>query len=282
MCLTRTHLLRVSLPALTLLLGLFWYRRRRVAPADPGGSDEDEKPENVAPLTEKPVEEKEEKKQVEPEIKSQEVIVKDQLLQVLLNPVPSPASLCDSGITTDDSFSLNLSTTLNSPVVSSSVAVTRTSSESVSIPNKNVTRASWYEEDEIADTKIEVIKLGSNPSASEFNAPKKTPQKINKSRNQSKNRNKRNKENAKVVKMTGKVVDSNEMEPKKKQNAPEEVATSDKHDHQTTTAVSERDSANHSPVSGVLEGSVNDEARSEGSTDSGKGNGRIKQVLFKV
>lgn len=34
----------------------------------------------------------------------------------------------------------------------------------------------------------------------------------------------------------------------------------------------ERDSANHSPVSGVLEGSVTDEARSEGSTtDSGKG-----------
>ncbi|XP_029160154.1 KH domain-containing protein akap-1 isoform X2 [Nylanderia fulva] len=34
----------------------------------------------------------------------------------------------------------------------------------------------------------------------------------------------------------------------------------------------ERDSANHSPVSGVLEGSITDEARSEGSnTDSGKG-----------
>ncbi|XP_015175799.1 PREDICTED: KH domain-containing protein akap-1 [Polistes dominula] len=38
-----------------------------------------------------------------------------------------------------------------------------------------------------------------------------------------------------------------------------------------TQALSERDSANYSPVSGVLEGSVTDEARSEGSTDSGKG-----------
>ncbi|XP_067205812.1 KH domain-containing protein akap-1 isoform X2 [Linepithema humile] len=36
-------------------------------------------------------------------------------------------------------------------------------------------------------------------------------------------------------------------------------------------AAEERDSANHSPISGVLEGSVTDEARSEGSTDSGKG-----------
>ncbi|KAH0566893.1 KH domain-containing protein akap-1 [Cotesia glomerata] len=40
----------------------------------------------------------------------------------------------------------------------------------------------------------------------------------------------------------------------------------------------ERDSANHSPVSGVLDGSVNDDIRSEGSTDSGKGgsiNGKV-------
>lgn len=39
----------------------------------------------------------------------------------------------------------------------------------------------------------------------------------------------------------------------------------------TGQALFERDSANHSPVSGVLDGSVNDDIRSEGSTDSGKG-----------
>ncbi|XP_025160575.1 KH domain-containing protein akap-1 isoform X2 [Harpegnathos saltator] len=59
--------------------------------------------------------------------------------------------------------------------------------------------------------------------------------------------------------------ETNEQLVEKEHSEEETVATAGQ-------TVYERDSANHSPISGVLEGSIIDEARSEeGSTDSGKG-----------
>ena len=131
------------------------------------------------------------------------------------------------------------------------------------------------------------IQLGSNPTRNGFDY-------MSKSKSNSGGKNHNNNNNSSIMEnvieeeaVQVKIVVANGIAESVKMNGDfkgcekQQLIEEDEHNHsadekkQRQTALSERDSANHSPVSGVLEGSVTDEARSEGSTDSGKGEGFI-------
>lgn len=110
-------------------------------------------------------------------------------------------------------------------------------------------RRSWYNNEENDLPEVKGVKLGSNPKTNHFSMMEKT-----------------------VALET--IMQENHQDEVKLEKVAEEKVEKKVVKKQFTSGqgqVSERDSANHSPVSGVLEGSVTDEVRSEGSTDSGKG-----------
>lgn len=233
-----------SLP-FALLLGLFWYKRRRVDREDPGGV-----------------------KSIEPKSCEQKSVKQN-------------TSLYDSGVYIDESFS---SSSSPKQIVSEEIVCSpRRVSESLDIPGRKSSMMkvqsspedAWYKE--VEDLSLEnSVQLSSNP-------------KTNGLEHMSKGKNTSALE---VIADVGEKVTKDET-----QQVEEQVATTadqkvcgEKGDNAACdetaktavesptnkakineTTISERDSANHSPVSGVLEGSVIDEARSEGSTDSGKG-----------
>lgn len=129
----------------------------------------------------------------------------------------------------------------------------------------------WY--DDVENTPdVKEIQLGSNPTKSGFDYMSKS-----KSAEQIKSNSKNSsiimenvieEETAKVV-VANNEVNATPTDFKNSNDKP--IIESSQPDDKKRLVLSERDSANHSPVSGVLDGSVNDEARSEGSTDSGKG-----------
>ncbi|XP_012282550.1 KH domain-containing protein akap-1 [Orussus abietinus] len=249
----RLQLMKWSLPALALVLGLLWYKKRRIDRADPGGLG---------------------------------------TLDRTAKKTPSP-NLCDSGINSDDSFGSNVSERPSSEAactprrVSESLDIpTRKSlSRSVSVRSTNSSEGSkpWYDEVE-AVPEMREIQLGSNPRSTGLEmmsrsriVPFETVSEI------------------KEVEKPIATVDLEQSVPvpavPSEEPAPEctgDPLVTEKEEKEDTTnedqsenesksqaQQSERDSANHSPVSGVLEGSITDEARSEGSMDSGKG-GSIK------
>lgn len=261
---THIQVVKWSFPAFALIIGLLWYKRRRVDRTDPGGiSNPDCSNESPANYNKEAVTTK------------------------------SCLNLYDSSVKIDESFSQNSSSQLTEEIVCSP----RKRSESLDIPQrKNGSQATstrsrtpedvqaWY-----LDTpshKMD-IQLGSNPKISNFDmvAKSRSASSLDSTADSS----------GKVLKIFENVTEEEELQEAISKNNSSEIVdkidendTSNENDYipskesPVTTptkdsvktqsqALSERDSANHSPVSGVLEGSVTDEARSEGSTDSGKG-----------
>lgn len=235
MSVTNSQLVKWSFPALALIIGLFWYKRRRVDRVDPGGKSSLNKKAEGTNNTQK-----------------------------------NTSNLYDSGIHIDESFSSNQNTEASSP---------RKRSESLDIPNRKLCSQSisiksgkssgdsqpWYGEDE------NTIVLGSKPQSSSFGMMARNKSLSLEIKEQTKS--------SKVFKHVAEEEEpiSNVTTKKSLSNGIAtgvKVADGISEDDKKMTrcqAISERDSANHSPVSGVLDGSVNDEVRSEGSTDSGKG-----------
>lgn len=154
-------------------------------------------------------------------------------------------------------------------------------SESLDIPNRKpssitmslLSNTPWYDDVEPDTPEMREIQLGSNPGKSGFELMSK-----------SSNRSAEFKAKAviiedvieeggptKIVVANKHAVEVKAEEFKISPSSNSGKSLDDQQDKSQRQALSDRDSANHSPVSGVLEGSVNDEARSEGSTDSGKG-----------
>lgn len=165
-------------------------------------------------------------------------------------------------------------------------------SESLDIPNRKssssllscksieLSNTPWYEDVESTPEMREIV-LGSNPSKNGFDymSKSKSSAELNKSSKSSSIMENVIEEETTASKLVVAKSEAQQQEQKQEVNvSPSEEKQPVIEDHQTNgeekkqrQALSERDSANHSPVSGVLEGSVTDEARSEGSTDSGKG-----------
>ncbi|CAK9814481.1 KH domain-containing protein akap-1 [Anthophora plagiata] len=267
---THVQVVKWSFPAFALLIGLLWYKRRRVDRADPGGTDKSE-------LSDK------------------------SLINFKKEAAPSESSLnyYDSGIQFDETFSPNSSNQSVEEIVCSS----RKHSENLDIPQRKSSPQcisaysktpskdgqEWYSYMDTTSNKMD-IQLGSNPKISNFDM-------VARSRSVSSLENNADSNN-KILKIFENVVEEEEQKLSSEDNSVElvnkneendtnnecnyipskelPITTPSKDDIKTSTqALSERDSANHSPVSGVLEGSVTDEVRSEGSTDSGKG-GSVK------
>ncbi|XP_015113342.1 KH domain-containing protein akap-1 [Diachasma alloeum] len=233
MAIRNVQLVKWTFP-FALIIGLFWYRRRRVDRVDPGGKSEIEK----------------------------EELKNSQKAQANVKKT----SLSDSGINIDDSpsSSPHQKGSSEGPGIGSSprrvsesldIPTRRSSSQGISIKSAKSGSSPWYTEvEDIPEMKG--IVLGSNPKSSSFDMMS------------------RSKSHLEMTKETEeKVTFSHVPEDEEPKISIDETKT-------TGQAISERDSANHSPVSGVLDGSVNDEVRSEGSTDSGKG-GSINGQLTK-
>lgn len=259
-----------SFPAFALIIGLLWYKRRRVDRADPGGTPD-------------------------PDCSDQTLV--DYRKETVSSKTNS--NFYESDIYIEESYSMNSCSKPTEEIVYSP----RKRSESLDIPQKGSQTAftrsktssqdeeAWYNfVDSTTSNKMD-IQLGSNPKTSNFET-------IARSRSSSSLENAME-SNGKVVKIFENVTEEEEQKiatnednsleyVSKEHETNNECSYQSKEQPDTTSTkdcskspaqvLSERDSANHSPVSGVLEGSVTDEARSEGSTDSGKG-GSIKDHL---
>lgn len=269
---THIQIVKWTFPAFALIIGLLWYKRRRVDRADPGGIDRSDAGEKSRADPRKTVSSR------------------------------SNVSFCDSGIH-DESFAFS---SPGVPQTEEIVCSPRKRSESLDIPRRKAgsqyvsaySGASptddgqeWYSYAETRESSMD-IQLGSNPKISNFDM-------VARSRSAA-SLEKAAESGGKIMKIfenvaeeeeqqkaacannsVEPVVDANEENDASNEcnylpgNEPPVAAPSQDSAKTPAHALSERDSANHSPVSGVLEGSVTDEARSEGSTDSGKG-GSIK------
>lgn len=226
-----------------MIIGLFWYKRRRIGRADPGGTVESNSQDNVKTSYVKEV------------------------ISNLYDPTDEKMS---------ESFSTSSCTQQEKPT-----RAPRKVSESMDIPNrKSVPQSCGSSQISTEVESTTVIQLGSNPTTNYFET-------IAKKRNTS----------SFDLELADNITEvfqdateeaqcnvQNEMGSSEQNDTAAEfnhktnkqLAEEPSEDNTATTgqAVYERDSANHSPISGVLEGSImnEDEARSEeGSTDSGKG-----------
>lgn len=231
---SRVQLVRWTVPAFALILGLIWYKRRRAERADPGG-------ENDLKISCRG--------------------------KKLLKGKDVGQNLNDSGFHFDESFTSSASIPIKTEIVCSPRQV----SESLDIPQRKSTAIlsaatpitslagsdpdAWYKDVEMtADAEAPIaVQAEAHDSI-----PKQQTPVIVKSRSKSPY------ETAKttVRKQISKMLEQTD------ESKPDIIIDEIKIQERTT---SDRDSANHSPVSGVLDGSVSDEARSEGSSDSGKG-----------
>lgn len=241
------QLVKWTIPAVTFAVAFFWYKRRRIERGelqwnDSGGAAELDHEEKT----------------------------------VLRETTKCDTSLCDSGVQED----INQRVTRQEEPA----RTPRKVSESVDIPVKNSTSQSFCNSSGQAvcmniEPVQQDVQLGSNPNASYFEIVANGRKTLS------------SESNSTVDKMTRifeDIVDKKEQTCEIKpfeQNMTElnyegNRQQDEKHAEDTIKtqgqAADERDSANHSPISGVLEGSVTDEARSEGSTDSGKGKSQDK------
>ncbi|XP_076649035.1 A-kinase anchor protein spoonbill [Halictus rubicundus] len=257
---THVQVVKWSFPAVALIIGLFWYKCRRADRADPGGTpDSDCSDRTLVDCRKETVSSK------------------------------SNSNFYDSDIHIEESYTLNSSCKSTEETACSP----RKRSESLDIPQRKPGTQTAFIRSKTSsqETKTD-IQLGSNPKTNNFET-------IARSRSSS---SLENAMDVKVMKIFENVAEEEEQKvASEEDNSLEYVSKDEEHEtnnecsyHQSeeqsdTTpskecskspaqALSERDSAMHSPVSGVLEGSVTDEARSEGSADSGKG-GSIKDHL---
>ncbi|XP_043682843.1 KH domain-containing protein akap-1 [Vespula pensylvanica] len=268
---THIQIVKWSFPAFALIIGLLWYKRRRVDRADPGGiSTSNVKESN-----------------------------NDVNTKLYNTPTNEDLNLSDSGIHANDSFSSLLAQSIDETInniekVSKKVDITtrKPATSPISVPSAKSleNNQDWYKDVEIISNME--VQLGSNPNTNNFDLIARSMGATTYS-----NDTANDKKIEKIFKDIPEEKESNHVhEVTSSVNKQEEinnpsVFTESKEQLQNyppeeenkiqAQALSERDSANYSPVSGVLEGSVTDEARSEGSTDSGKGGsikGQIKDV----
>ncbi|XP_011312236.1 KH domain-containing protein C56G2.1 [Fopius arisanus] len=226
MAIRNVQLVKWTFP-FALLIGLFWYKRRRVDRVDPGGKSKIER------------EECENSSNIDSAKKT---------------------SLSDSGISIDDSLLITPpvnhsegGTSGSSPRrVSESLDIPtrKSSSQGISIKSTKSGSSPWYTEVEDIP-EVKGIVLGSNPKSPSLDMARKNQLEV---------------------------PDKSEKASQEFTHVPQDPKISIDETKTSVQAISDRDSANHSPVSGVLDGSVNDEVRSEGSTDSGKGGSINGQV----
>lgn len=266
------QLVKWSFPAFALIVGFFWYKRRRVDRVDPGG-------------------ELKLKNDIDDNIKEDYKSEK--------NDQKTNLNLYDSGIHIDESFTLNSSSQAGDEAIRSPRRV----SESLDIPSRRSVSQpismksgkssgdskAWYEDVEDVPNPKSVV-LGSNPKSANFdmmarnkpatlfevgNAESNKVAKVfeNLTEEEEPTSNGMKKSPVYATDNVSSVTECSSIE-----NCQKSLVAMSINDSKTQgQAISERDSANHSPVSGVLEGSVTDEVRSEGSTDSGKGNVYVAQ-----
>lgn len=267
---THIQIVKWSFPAFALIIGLLWYKRRRVDRADPGG------------------------------ISTSNVKESNNDVNTMLYSTPSneDLNLSDSGIHANDSFSSLLAQSIdetinNTEKVSKKVDITtrKPATSPISVPSAKSleNNQDWYKDVEIISNME--VQLGSNPNTNNFDliarsmgattypndtANDKKIEKIFKDIPEEKESNNVHEVTSSVNKQEEINNPSVFTESKEQlQNYPPEEENKIQ-----AQALSERDSANYSPVSGVLEGSVTDEARSEGSTDSGKGRAKCYVQLL--
>ncbi|XP_078045998.1 A-kinase anchor protein spoonbill [Augochlora pura] len=266
---THVQVVKWSFPAFALIIGLLWYKRRRVDKGDPGEfSNSDRRDRTLIDCREETTTSK------------------------------TNSNLYDPDIRTNESYTLSSCSKPTEEIVCSP----RKRSESLDIPQRkpgthssrsktsSKDEEAWYNyTDNTTSSKMD-IQLGSNPRTSNFET-------IARSRNVS-SLESAIESNNKVMKIFANVAEEEErkdnslkhIDQEEVQKVNDECSYHPKKEEQLDATLSkdcaknptqvlcDRDSANHSPISGVLEGSVTDEARSEGSTDSGKG-GSIKDHL---
>lgn len=239
------QLVKWTVPAVALVVALFWYKRRRIDRGelqwnDSGGTVKSNRIEKT---------------------------ISNDLKEVDISPYDSDVQK----INQESSISCCYMRQEEEPT-----RVPRKASESMDIPLKNSTSQSTFcNSSQIRHSDVETIcntdvQLGSNPNASYFEmVATSASSKFNK-----------NVDNvSKIFQNVEKEQTPHcETEPFKQNyttdeyNYREDEQQSERHSAHQGQEADERDSANHSPVSVVLDGSVTDEAESEGSnTDSGKG-----------
>lgn len=240
---TNVQLAKWTFPAAALIIGLYWYRRRRAHRADPGGTAKLDYQDNMVSSRTREID----------------------------------TSLYDPDIReTGESFSMSCYAQQEAPA-----RVPRKVSESMDIPvRKSPSQSSCdssqtlcADDEPLHNTSVQ---LGSNPSTSYFET---IARRQSASAFESAGNDRRVfEEVTEEVQYTVKC----EMEPSERiqdtaaeySHAEDRQLTEQQPEDSIKTqgqGVYERDSANHSPISGVLDGSIPDEVRSEGSTDSGKG-----------
>lgn len=235
------QLVKWTVPAVALVAALYWYKRRRIDRGeqwnDSGGT------------------------------------AKSNREKAILNDTKKIDNLYDSGVQQENQeSSINCCYTRQEE---HPTRVPRKVSESMDIPLKNSQSAFCSSSSEIRYADVETIcgtdiQLGGNPNASYFEMI---------ATNASSKFNKNVDNVTRIFQNVASEKEHCETEPFEQNyttdeyNYKEDGQQSEGHSiNAQGQEVDERDSANHSPVSVVLDGSVTDEAASEGSnTDSGKG-----------
>ncbi|CAD6234424.1 GSCOCG00001917001-RA-CDS [Cotesia congregata] len=256
------QLMKWSFPAFAFIIGFFWYKRRALDRVDPGGIPRSDKSSPAKePATDKSNGEINTSKKNDLDLYDSGIHVEKSLNSLsLLDQTPPKEQVV----------------TFSPRKVSESLDIPMKKSDSMSIRSRKSSGNSipWYEDVEGLPDMKEVV-LGSNPKSSSFDRMirKKPPVILEniEDNNNTNNNNNNNNNNTGEEQVSGREVVVSKVEASIEQG---QVVIKEQNEVQEPTktgqALFERDSANHSPVSGVLDGSVNDDIRSEGSTDSGK------------
>lgn len=239
---TNVQLVKWTFPAVALIIGLFWYKRRRIHRADPGGDVESNSQDKMKPS--------------------------------FVKEINSNFYDDTTSEETDKSFSISSCTQQEAPA-----RVPRKASESIDIPIRKSVPQSCDSSQICAEDEPTDIQLGSNPTTSyleTFAKKQDTPSfEVQPADNITKvSEDVTEEESCSVQNETEPPLERTDTVTEFSDETNKELTEEHPKDAIATAgqAVYERDSANHSPMSGVLEGSIIDEVRSEeGSTDSGKG-----------
>lgn len=245
--------IRWSLPAFAIIIGIFWYKHRRVQRGDPGGKNCQISCDCDPNLS---------KGKSQPEVK---------LTQPELQKETSSALSPNHGHCRNISNSCKNSDSLNQQIRRSPpqpIIFTK------SLVERHHRSADWYQSDD--DEIVEQLNrtdpvLNKKSNRKDQMAAKKhceSPGQGSCEANAAKEEKPLNVE-AEPLEFEKEIVNDVEVVKEEKKEKAEKKEEFEQ--NEMRSQVEDRDSANNSPVSGLLESSVTDDVRSEGSTDSGKG-----------
>ncbi|KAI4479556.1 hypothetical protein M0804_010953 [Polistes exclamans] len=255
------QIIKWSFPAVALIVGLFWYKRKSADRADPGG------------------------------ISTSKVL--ETIDKLKASSSRENVNLSDSGINANDSYSSLHAQSIEEPINNckevseekigiSTMMPLAALPVLVPVPSSMEEIHSWY--GNVENICHNEVLYENHPDASEFQMATgnvdTTTNYYNDLTNNSENMQNVYVNNIDIEQQNNEQLLSPSMDKQNEINHTSDINEQteqiqnyppEEENKNQTQALSERDSANYSPVSGVLEGSVTDEARSEGSTDSGKG-----------